>query len=451
MQGIALALLLGLLVGFVAGYFLQKGRVNQLNEDLHQSREQLSRTEHDHERRLREATQVLQNDYEKQLAEKIERYQDQLEERLALMEKEYEGRLSLASQSQQHSSTSSSASALAENVSQESTPRLLMEETIKQRYELRLKEAARKIQQAYEQHLRRKLRTFKDELQHEYEERMAQKVEHYEEQISQRLQSLGEAAETRGLPLGIDPLGPEPGMASQAGGKEMASEEILLLKNQLKEEYEHKLAKKIEQYQADLAQRIEQLEAQYEARLRATQPPASQQAPESDDLDALLREEYEQKLAEKIEHYQDSFNRRMQDMEQEYEARLQLRLQPQTQQAQEQAEQPTPNSPVSNPLIPDRKKSAASQGSSLAANPVEELWRRRLLNETPVNDSTSPEMFALDEVLSMEHAPSLGEELDLGSTDTLEGDLNLDELLFEGHNSERSTDDLDLDNLNNLS
>ena len=41
-----------------------------------------------------------------------------------------------------------------------------------------------------------------------------------------------------------------------------------------------------------------------------------------DQLEAELRREYEQRLAEKIEHYQDDMDQRLQALEQEYEDRI---------------------------------------------------------------------------------------------------------------------------------
>lgn len=320
MQGIILAAIIAILIGIVIGYLLGQPRISKLNSALQESQDRYAALEQDHERRLREATQWLQQDYEAQLAEKIERYQDQLEERIEAVEKEYNGRLAVATQGQkQQSGGIPAASQGANDVFSGGQP-------LKQQYELRLKEAARKIQQTYEQHLREKLRQHKADLQQQYETRLAHKIEHYEGQLSQRLAQLEEeyqlrtgvatpSFQTGQLAVEDFPNSPSAGVATaQAAG----------LEEQLREEYEQKLAEKIEHYQEELSRRLGELEAEYEARLQVRSLNVAPTEDITSEIEDRLKAQYEAKIAEKIEHYQDDLSRRVEDIRQEYETRFQV-------------------------------------------------------------------------------------------------------------------------------
>ncbi|MBD1917558.1 MULTISPECIES: hypothetical protein [Cyanophyceae] len=303
-QGLIVAALIGLLLAVIVGYYLRQGRVNELTEALQQSQKRQEDLEKAHEQRLRTATQQLQKDYEAHLAEKMEQYEDRLEERRGQLESEYRTRESVMGSAP---------------VDADSTT----EQRIRKQYETRLKEAATKIQQAYEQHLQDKLVEARSQAQQDYDQRLAEAIAHYQDQEQTRqTQAPGD--------LSLGALVPEPTAAASTDTADVAEIEA-----RLQAEYNQRLA----EYEDDMAQRLAQMEQDYEARLQMAQASDSvpvDLAPSTAELELNLRREleeslraeYEQKLAEKIEHYQDELTQRTQDLEQAYEARLQLQVAP---------------------------------------------------------------------------------------------------------------------------
>lgn len=333
LQGIVFALLISLLIGVLLGLFLRQSRINELSQALKQARKREEEVAQEHEQRLQEATLQLQKDYEAQLAAKIERYQDQYEDQLAHMEQEYQGRVSLIQQGLQPPAginplTSSAAGQIMPlPTSTEGADTAAIEKRIKQQYEARLKEAAQKIQKAYEQHLREKLDAERLTLQQDYEQRLVQKVEHYEDQLAERLTQLEGERDLRQHALSLSPDTIPINVAAVDLTAQRAE-----LENQFKAEYERKLAEKIEHYQNDLAQRVSELEQEYEARFNLMQttqgPEALANQPDHDekaqaDLEAQLRQNYESQLSAAIARYQDELEQRTIAMEQEYATRLQ--------------------------------------------------------------------------------------------------------------------------------
>jgi hypothetical protein len=301
-QGLIVALLIGLLLAVIVGYYLRQGQVNELTEALQQSQRRQDDLENQHDQRLREATEQLQKDYEAHLAEKMEQYQDQLDAQRSQLEAEYRSRQGLVG---------STPSAAADSTA---------EQRIRKQYETRLKEVAAKVQQAYEQHLQAKLVEARSQAQQEYDQRLAEAIAHYQDQAQL-------AQTTSGIALGA--LVPEP---AAAAGETLDG---AALEARLQAEYDQRLAERIAEYQDAMAQRLAQLEQDYEARVQlaaAANPapaPAEPSAAELElnlrrELEATLRAEYEQKLAENIEHYQDELTQRTQELAQSYEARLQL-------------------------------------------------------------------------------------------------------------------------------
>lgn len=290
-QGLIVAVLIGLLLAIIVGYYLRQGQVNDLSKALHQSQKRQEELAQEHEQRMRDATAQLQKDYETQLAESMEHYQAQYDEQRSQMEAEYRARLSMA------------AGGGATDI--DST----IEHRIRKQYETRLKEAATKIQQAYEAHLQEKLVA----AQQDYEQRLAAAI-----------------------------AGPNPGPISLPESETSAMEsvnstDLAEIEARLQSSYDQRLAKRLADYQDDMNRRLAQLEQDYEARLTMVQAGASAASPSDSEpsaeelelnlrreLETSLREEYEQKLAEKIEHYQDELTQRTQELEQSYEARLQL-------------------------------------------------------------------------------------------------------------------------------
>lgn len=279
MQGTIIALLISLIVGFVIGYFINQRRISSLDQALQEQKEREAALEEQHEQRLREATKQLQQDYQAQLAEKIERYQDQLEERVALIEQEYDGRLAVIEQGRMAAGHSSAEPVMAA-LSPQSPDMQQVEQQLKHQYEHRLKEAAQKIQLAYEQHLRLKLQESKDSLQSEYEQRLAQKIEHYEQELEARdeqikseyearLRSLTTPGTVGAVAAGVASVATAGAIADVAVPDTAIADIRREIETDLRQEYEQRLAEKIEHYQDDLTQRIETLEAEYEARLQA--------------------------------------------------------------------------------------------------------------------------------------------------------------------------------------
>lgn len=304
-QGLIVAVLIGLLLAVIVGYYLRQGQVNELTEALQQSQKRQEDLELEHEQRLRDATRQLQKDYEAQLAEGMERYQAQLDEQRQQLEAEYQARQSLVGGAPQATDSI--------GIDQSS-----VEPRIRKQYEARLREVAAKMQQAYEQHLQEKLAEVRTTAQHDYEQRLAETIAHYQDQASQ-------APQPSYIDLGD--LVPEQPVASIATAANLAE-----LEAQLQAEYDQRLATRIAQYQDEVAQRMAQLEQDYETRLNMVSPTAAVDQPSTAELELNLRREledslrveYEQKLAEKIEHYQNQLTQRTQDLEQSYEARLQL-------------------------------------------------------------------------------------------------------------------------------
>ncbi|MGG6238490.1 hypothetical protein ACQ4N7_07590 [Nodosilinea sp. AN01ver1] len=303
-QGLIVAVLIGLLLAIIVGYYLRQSQVNELSEALQQSQQRQADLAQEHEQRLREATLQLQKDYEAQLSERMERYQAQYDEQRSQMEAEYQARQTMM------------GGAAGEGDSS-------IEQRIRKQYEARLKEAATKIQQAYEQHLQEKLVEARSQAQQDYDQRLAEAIAHYQDEAQARL--------AQGPDTSLGALVPEPSPAISASSTDLAEVEA-----RLQTQYDQRLAERLAEYQDDMAQRLAQMQQDYEARLQLAQAsaPAAAIAAEPSteelelnlrrELEASLREEYEQKLAEKIEHYQDELTQRTQELEQSYEAQLRL-------------------------------------------------------------------------------------------------------------------------------
>lgn len=294
LQGIIIALLISLLVGIIIGYSVRQRRVSQLTSSLKHSQKRSESLEQEHQERLQAATLQLQQDYETQLAEKIERYQDQLEERTAQLEQEYQDRLEVMEQGRQSQGVGAGGTATSITpmpvVSGVSAEVQYAEQQIKRQYEDRLREAARKIQQAYEQHLRQKLKETQAALQQDYESRLAQKIEYYEDQLAGRMAQLQAEYDLRlqtvtGQPMPLTPGGES--TITLSGSPEPVADPIAL-EAQLRAEYDQRLAEKIEHYQDELTRRIDNLEREYEARLQVSQQALAPKGDDPTDAEQLL-------------------------------------------------------------------------------------------------------------------------------------------------------------------
>lgn len=471
-QGLIIALLISLLIGVIIGFYLRQSRINDLANALKQQQKRTEDIEQEHQRRLQEATAQLQRDYENQLADKIELYQAQYNEQLTQLDAEYEARLSMMGSGYQGANL---GAPMAGDVSQETAAAI--EQRIRKQYETRLKEAAQKIQQAYEHHLKDKLSETREALQKDYEQRLAEKIEHYQDQLEEKL---AQATAVSSLTLGseADPYTEAFPVGAVVPMAEASSPQQDVLKDELRAEYEQKLAEKIEHYQDDLAKRIEELEQEYEARFRMVQAtqqnlsetidPAQDQVLRAEleehlkrDLENRFKQDYDQRLAQAIERYQDEMVQRTQELEQEYEARLQL-----VRQQYDQASQ-SPSAPLAEASPPDDqplfKNFESDLSPELPAPPAEEIpfgfdaaitatIEDALFSDTAPGDNLVNELaFDLDQKTSTQPAALEGLDIDLSpstqppTAPVKTNELDLDELLTLGQGDAFPTDQIPLD------
>lgn len=324
MQGIIIALLISLLVGILIGFSLRQGRVNALTKSLKESRDRQESQARDHEVRLRTATEQLQRDYEQQLAEKSERYQRQYDEQVQRLETEYQARQNAALDGGMPPGFDPEHP----EADLGTVPVSEAEQQIRKQYEARLKDIAYKIQQAYEQHLREKLAEARDAYQAEYDQRLSQALERYQDEAEARL-----AEALRDRDLQVAALGVDAAVGVGGDGNDtQVQERVAALEVELRAEYDRRLAERIEQYQDDMTQRTAQLEQEFAARLQMAQaaqpavPPAPPQGVDVPmaELEARLQAQYDQQLAEAIARHQDELMRRTEALEADFAARLHM-------------------------------------------------------------------------------------------------------------------------------
>jgi gas vesicle protein len=413
-QGLIVAALIGLLLAVIVGYYLRQGQVNELTQALQQSQKRQEDLEKEHEQRLRTATQQLQRDYEAQLAEKMEQYQDRLEERRGQLEAEYRTRQSVMG---------------GAPVDADSTT----EQRIRKQYETRLKEAATKIQQAYEQHLQDKLVEARSQAQQDYDQRLAEAIAHYQDQQTRQAPSA----------IALGALVPEPMAVADSGIPDVAEIEA-----RLQAEYDQRLAQMQQDYEARLAQAggsvpdtldpavLNPSAAELELNLRR-------------ELEESLRAEYEQKLAEKIEHYQDELTQRTLELEQAYEARLQLQASPFPEPPTPVVEEPAVDLDMAMLEEAMPPEAAIADTSALIADSEISLDMNEFSSGTP-SPGIDEDDAALAALLVSEADGGQGDvglDADINSqvADSSQADVGLD----AGINSaEVSSDDLDVDEFN---
>ncbi|MFH7242856.1 MAG: hypothetical protein ACHWZW_08405 [Spirulina sp.] len=330
MQGMVIGLLISLLVGIIIGFYLRQRQVNALTATLKTGQEREQALQQEHEHRLRTATAQLQQDYEAQLAEKIERYQHQYEAQRQQLEAEYEARQNLMP----GGSGLADADAQDPNASPSdewnNAPVSEYEAHLRRQYEARLKEAAYKIQQAYEQHLRETLAAEREAQQQAYDQRLVEAIARYQDEADARL-----AEALKDQDAVAQTVSGENSLASSGldDAEAEVQERLATLEAELRRDYDRRLAERIEQYQDDMSQRIAQLEEEFAARLQMAQaaqpvdePPQFPELPTNAELEARLKTEYDQRLAEAVARHQDELLERTQALEQDYEARLQMAL-----------------------------------------------------------------------------------------------------------------------------
>jgi hypothetical protein len=188
LQGIILTFLIAFLLGFLLGYYLVQGRLRRQTAALKESQRHLTELEQSYELRLRETTETLRREYEAELAETIEHYQDQLSQKTVDLEQTYATRFQVLQQGELSSSAPPTAARervdippavapaggavlrgqiepVADDPPELTTAQVLH---LKRQYETRLKEAAQKLQSAYEKQLAQHARNVRADLQAEY-------------------------------------------------------------------------------------------------------------------------------------------------------------------------------------------------------------------------------------------------------------------------------------------
>ncbi len=217
-QVIILALLITCVLSIVIGYLIAQKRFQQQEDVLQQkSQDRLKATQTAHEQRLQDALFQARQDYEAQLAQRIGHYQDQFDQSLSEREQEHQTRLEVWQQGFASSSGQPNHAA-AGGTAVGTSPEVLQ---LKHQYEARLKEAAQKLQQAYEQQLAQRAKATTADLQQAYETKLAQQIEHYEAHLAQRVTQLEaefaarQDAMAADVTTGVSPVEDSPAQASE--------------------------------------------------------------------------------------------------------------------------------------------------------------------------------------------------------------------------------------------
>ncbi len=297
------ALLVSALVGLVLGYSLPQRQLQQQRKRLKQNQQRLAEMEQAHGERLQAVAAQTTQDHEAQLTQRIAHYQDQLEERIQELNQEHQVQLEMLQQAELATAAPPPPAApLAAN-----SPEVLR---FKQQYEARLKEAAQKLQQAYEQQLAHHTKTTRADLQQVYESRLAQKIEHYEAQLTTRLSQLEEEFATRQATIeqGSGPIAPPNPQSPSAIMGNPNNEPTVTL---------HPTAAPPPVAAINAANTADSETIALVVPSPSAQPPVEMTAEIS-----RIREDYEAKLAEKIAQYQDRWSVRLAELETEYQSRI---------------------------------------------------------------------------------------------------------------------------------
>lgn len=293
------------LLGLIVGYWLPQRRLRQLSLRLQQHQQAMTAMESAHTLRLQETVQHLVQDHQVHLTEQAAHYQDELVSRLQDLSQEHDTHLQIV---QQATPAPAAAEAEADQNQQ-----------LKERYEARLKEAAQKLQRAYEQQLAQRSRAAQSEAQTAYEARLAEKIEHYETQLAHQLAQL--EAEFTARQAATPAPQPNPAATPSAiigtgnddptvtlyphqarppiaaTSPEPAPPRVEEITQRLQADYETKLAEKLAQYQDQWSARLTELEAEYQSRLATLQQTTAPTPPPpsiADQLDSLDLEDISQ-------------------------------------------------------------------------------------------------------------------------------------------------------------
>ncbi len=308
LQGLIVALLTAFLIGLALGYTYLQTRWKRQSIALKESQRRIRELEQAHERQLQETRDRLRAEYEAEISATIEHYQDQLSRKTLELEQTYETRIQVLQQSA--AAAPDLQPAIAENLGNRfetalqgrpyalneaslsapqpadaplSQPELLR---LKRQYEVKLKEAAQKLQKAYERQLAQNAKNLRADLQAEYEKRLDARLQAKDQELADLRAKM---EQLRASPRDMMAADFAPSTPSQIMGvgdettvtlspisqrppspqyiQEEIEARIQVVAEQMRQDYEQQLATQMEAYQAQVTRRLEELEAEYTQRL----------------------------------------------------------------------------------------------------------------------------------------------------------------------------------------
>lgn len=194
-------------------------------------------------------------------------YEEQLAERIETYQAQYQARVEQLESDHQAQSTLLVSMTAAER---SPTPDLgigsnpAVEQHLRRQYETRLREAAAKLQRAYEQHLRQKLAEARQAYDRDYEKRLTAALARHHDQLMERPQELDPDVANRLLLMQAGASVP----ATAGPDADQAARWRQEIEASVRADYEIRLAEKIEQYQDELSRRTEELQQEMEHRSR---------------------------------------------------------------------------------------------------------------------------------------------------------------------------------------
>jgi len=191
-------------------------------------------------------------------------------------------------------------------------------------HDARLQAATAQLQKDYERQLAAKIERYQDQ----YDAQLAQSEQEYQGRVSLLQQGLQAASPSpdadQRLKQQYEARLREAAQKIQQAYEQHLQDKLREQRQALEQDYEQRLVQKVEHYEDQLAARLQDVAAPVGTPALVSGPVPPVAAPAADSLRAELAAEYERKLAAKIEHYQDDMARRMNELEQEYEARLRM-------------------------------------------------------------------------------------------------------------------------------
>lgn len=199
------------------------------------------------------------------------------------------------------------------------------EAQLAEEHDTRLKTATARLQKDYERQLAAKIERYQDQ----YDAQISQSEQEYQGRVSLMQQGLQAASPSpdadQRLKQQYEARLREAAQKIQQAYEEHLQQKLQEQRQTLEQDYEQRLVKKVEHYESQLESRLQDVTAPVGGVALVSGPLPPTAAPAAaDSLRAELSAEYERKLAAKIEHYQDDMARRVNELEQEYEARLRM-------------------------------------------------------------------------------------------------------------------------------